>query len=193
MAGKIKKGKSKSKGRSKPDGSVTAFIGQAARNARTVLSRQLLDVGLYAGQDGVMLALDRQDGLTPSAIAQALSVKAPTITKTISRLSAQGFVRRQDSPHDGRMSQVFITDAGRDQIKAIRKAQKRTEKAALSGLKDKEIRQLLKMLALVDANLTRVLSPDAPPEALEDGVEGTAPDILEALEGAVPEITPEPN
>jgi DNA-binding MarR family transcriptional regulator len=83
------------------------------------LSRHLLDLGLYAGQDGVMLALDQEDGQTPGAIAMSLGVKAPTITKTIGRLAAQGFVRREGSPDDGRMLLVFLTDAGRDQIKSF--------------------------------------------------------------------------
>ena len=46
------------------------------------------------------------------------------------RLAAQGFVRREGSKEDGRMMLVFLTDAGRDQIKSVRKSQRRTEKAA---------------------------------------------------------------
>ncbi|PWV97174.1 DNA-binding MarR family transcriptional regulator [Hoeflea marina] len=158
MAGKSKKGKS----RDVPIGAVVTLLGQVARNSRTVLSRNLLDLGLYAGQDGVMLALDRQDGQTPGMIASELGVKAPTITKTISRLAVQGFVRREDSTTDGRMSLVFLTDAGRSQIRAIGKAQRRTEKTALAGLKGKQVRQLLDLLQLVDGNLAQSSSPAAP-------------------------------
>src|SRR5690606_37417720 len=99
-----------------------SMINQVARNARTSLSRHLLDLGFYAGQDSVMLALDANDGQTPGSIAVSLGVKAPTITKTIGRLAAQGFLRREGSPDDGRMMLVFLTEAGRDQIKSIRKA-----------------------------------------------------------------------
>ncbi|WP_066174064.1 MarR family winged helix-turn-helix transcriptional regulator [Hoeflea olei] len=129
------------------------LINQVARNARTALSRHLLDLGLYAGQDAVMLALDAQDGQTPGAIAAALGVKAPTITKTLGRLAAQGFVRREGSKDDGRMMLVFLTDAGRDQIRAVRKAQRRTEKSAFAGLKEKEVTQLLDLLGKVEAGL----------------------------------------
>ena len=147
-----------------------SMITQVARNARTALSRHLLDLGLYAGQDGVMLALDARDGLTPGAIALSLGVKAPTVTKTIGRLAAQGFVRREGSPDDGRMMLVFLTEAGRDQIKSIRKSQRKTEKAAFDGLKKKDVAELLRLLATVDANISGTLRSGGPvtPDSAED-------------------------
>ncbi|WP_394687945.1 MarR family winged helix-turn-helix transcriptional regulator [Hoeflea sp.] len=161
-----KKSKSKMTKRESQAEALT-LVNQVARYARTALSRHLLDLGLYAGQDGVMLALDDQDGQTPGAIAAALGVKAPTITKTIGRLAAQGFVRREGSPDDGRMLLVFLTDAGRDQIKAVRKAQRRAEKAAFAGFKKKDIGELLELLAKMDANIARTLSVEAAMIALE--------------------------
>ena len=151
MSGKKKKDKNRQ------DGAVLAMMAQVARNARTALSRQLLDLGLYAGQDALMLALDKDDGQTPGAIATKLGVKAPTITKTITRLSAQGFVRREEAPHDGRMSLVYLTEAGREKIKAVAKAQRQTEKKALGSLKGKDVRHLMELLEEVDANLARLM------------------------------------
>jgi len=136
------------------------MINQVARNARTALSRNLLDLGLYAGQDGVMLALDADDGQTPGAIAASLGVKAPTVTKTIGRLAAQGFLRREGSPDDGRMMLVFLTESGRDQIKSIRKSQRKTEKAAFAGLKKKEVGELLALLSTIDTNILASLRSD---------------------------------
>ena len=158
------KKKNKSKKTKKSDhGEALSMINQVARNARTALSRHLLDLGLYAGQDGVMLALDAQDGQTPGAIAVSLGVKAPTITKTIGRLTAQGFLRREGSPDDRRMMLVYLTDAGRDQIKNVRKSQRKTEKAAFSGLKKKEISELLRLLSMVDTNIAATLCLIATP------------------------------
>ncbi|AKH99046.1 transcriptional regulator [Hoeflea sp. IMCC20628] len=155
MSGKKKNKNKKSKKADQAE--ALSMINQVARNARTALSRHLLDIGLYAGQDSVMLALDEHDGQTPGAIAALLGVKAPTITKTIGRLAAQGFVRRQGSPNDGRMMLVFLTDAGRDQIRSVRKSQRRAEKAAFTGLTKKDIAQLLDLLAQVDTNIAATL------------------------------------
>ncbi|WP_052161535.1 MarR family transcriptional regulator [Hoeflea sp. BAL378] len=179
MSGK-KKNKTK-KAKKTAQAEALSLINHVARNARTALSRHLLDLGLYAGQDGVMLALDGYDGQTPGAIAASLGVKAPTITKTIGRLAAQGFVRREGSKDDGRMMLVFLTDAGRDQIKAVRKAQRRTEKSAFAGLKEKEVAHLLELLSKVDASIASELSSASvsPADRLleRDALEPQADDI----------------
>ncbi|SOE16412.1 DNA-binding MarR family transcriptional regulator [Hoeflea halophila] len=161
MSGK-KNNKSK-KTRKAEQAEALLMITQTARNARTALSRHLLDLGLYAGQDGVMLALDARDGQTPGAIATSLGVKAPTVTKTIGRLAAQGFLRREGSRDDGRMMLVFLTEAGRDQIKSIRKSQRKAEKAAFAGLKKKQVGELLALLSTVDANICASLNADVAP------------------------------
>ncbi|MEQ8482638.1 MAG: MarR family transcriptional regulator [Hoeflea sp.] len=161
------------------------LVNQVARNARTALSRHLLDLGLYAGQDSVMLILDDSDGQTPGAIAARLGVKAPTITKTIGRLAAQGFVRRETSPDDGRMLLVFLTDAGRDKIKAIRKAQRRTEKAAFAGLKKRDIADLLDLLSTMDANIAATLSATAP--SIDDETGQDRVRLMEEDSGLIPE------
>ena len=58
------------------------------------------------------------------------------------------------------MMLVFLTEAGRDQIKSIRKSQRKTEKAAFAGLKKKEVAELLRLLTAVDANISETLRPD---------------------------------
>lgn len=84
------------------DHDLASVLVQAARSMRTVLSRNLVASGLYAGQDGVMLALAETDGLTAGALAGKLGVKAPTMTRTIGRMEAQGFLERRPDRDDAR-------------------------------------------------------------------------------------------
>ncbi|RVB22886.1 MarR family transcriptional regulator, partial [Mesorhizobium sp. M7A.F.Ca.CA.004.05.1.1] len=86
----------------------------AARLARTALAARLLAHGFYAGQDQIMLALDREDGQTPGNLAGRLGVRPPTITKTINRLQAQGFLEKRASSADARQAHILLTDTGRD-------------------------------------------------------------------------------
>ena len=78
---KEKSGKKKSHAPADAAGIATT-LAQAARSMRTVLSRNLLSGGLYAGQDGVILALAENGGMTAGALATRLGVKAPTMTIT---------------------------------------------------------------------------------------------------------------
>lgn len=126
----------------------------AARLARTALAARLLTHGFYAGQDQIMLALDREDGQTPGTLADRLGVRPPTITKTINRLQAQGFLDKKASNSDARQAHIFLTDSGREMIMAIEKSVKKTEKQALKGLDKKDQKALYKLLARVESNLS---------------------------------------
>jgi DNA-binding MarR family transcriptional regulator len=117
----------------------------AARLARTALAARLLEHGFYA---------DREDGQTPGTLADRLGVRPPTITKTINRLQAQGFLEKRNSIFDARQAHIFLTEAGRDLIVSIEKSVKKTEKQALKGLDKKEQKTLAKLLARIEANLT---------------------------------------
>jgi DNA-binding MarR family transcriptional regulator len=100
-----------------------------ARLIRTILATRLLEYGLYAGQDAVLLRLAEEDGLSPGLLAQKLGVRPPTITKTISRLQAQGFVIKKASETDQRQTHIFLTERGQDVIRTIEKLVRKTEKA----------------------------------------------------------------
>src|SRR5690606_23803286 len=95
-------------------GTVIGRLQSAARLSRTSLANRLLTLGLYAGQDQVMLALAGQDGQTPSQLAVKLGGRRPTITKTINRLMAQGFLEKRPSEQDARQAHVFLTESGQE-------------------------------------------------------------------------------
>ena len=101
-----------------------------------------------------MLALDRENGQTPGTLADRLGVRPPTITKTINRLQAQGFLEKRASENDARQAHIFLTDIGRETIHAIEKSVKKTEKQTLKGLDKKDQKQLFKLLARIEANLS---------------------------------------
>jgi len=136
-------------------GSILGRLQSAARLSRTALAERLLDQGLYAGQDKIMLALNQENGLTPSQLAEKLGVRPPTITKTINRLAAQGFLEKRASDTDARRAHVYLTESGSEAIRAIERSVRKTEKQALKTLDKKEQKALVKLLARIEANLSR--------------------------------------
>ena len=167
-----KKGKKKKPHEDVSGAGLSAAVVNAARSMRTVLSRNLLATGLYAGQDGVILALAEEGGLTAGALAARLGVKAPTMTRTIGRLEAQGFVERRPDGTDGRLTVVHLTEAGRASTDRISEAGRLSERQAVEGLSEKDVRQLLKLLRAVDENLHVSL-----PEASRKDAKPVADDI----------------
>ena len=75
--------------------------------------RAFAETGLHSGQFPLLLLLVETDGRTHSDLAAQLHVSPPTVSKTVQRLEANGYVQRMPDPDDERVSRVFITDAGR--------------------------------------------------------------------------------
>lgn len=132
---------------------IAPAITQAARSMRTALSRMLADSGLYAGQDGVVMLLAEEDGLTPGQLAHKLGVKAPTMTRTIGRMEAQGFLERRADDSDGRLTKVHLTETGRQTVERIDNSASDCGALATRGLSDKDVKTLIKLLRTVDENL----------------------------------------
>lgn len=123
------------------------LIQMIARVSRAAMATELAGTGLYPGQEGVLEVLANDGPTSPSDIAARLGVRPPTITKTLTRLEAQQFIERMKSDTDGREVVVVLTPKGEKIVKVIKKALKRAEKKVLSGLKKKDRKQLLAILA----------------------------------------------
>ncbi|EJK79651.1 MarR family winged helix-turn-helix transcriptional regulator [Agrobacterium sp. SHOUNA12C] len=158
MGKKHKDGKKSKSGKKKDHSEYTLAdlspaLTQAARSMRTVLTRNLTASGLYAGQDGVILALAASDGLPAGTLAQKLGVKAPTMTRTIGRMEAQGFLERRPDAEDARLTKVYLTEAGRNSVSEIESSAAACDELATRGFSEKDVRSLVRLLKAIEGNL----------------------------------------
>ncbi len=148
--------------------STTYRLAQAAKAQRARSGAHLSRIGLHPGQEAVLKILSETDGKTMSQLALALGVQPPTVTKMVTRLTAQGLVFRRISETDGRLARVFLSEEGRDRIFLVDRAWKRLEKEALAGMDDKDRKKLRRLLRQVEKNLSARFEDD--PD-LEDELE----------------------
>lgn len=131
-------------------------LGQLARTSRAVRGasgQDLAAIGLHPGQDTVLTAISENEGLSLKDLALLLAVRPPTITKTIARLSAEGFVEKRPGASDSRQNHVFLTVEGRMAAKDIRALRKDFRKTALKGLSEKDQKTFFKYLKRVESNI----------------------------------------
>lgn len=133
--------------------SVTFRLAQAAKAHRARAGTHLARIGLHPGQETVLKILADDDGQTMSQLAATLAVQPPTVTKMVTRLSAQGFLKRAASEADGRLARVFLTEEGRALVATIDMSWKRLEREALVGLDEKDRKKLRKLLRQIEKNL----------------------------------------
>lgn len=145
--------------------SVTFRLLQAAKAQRSRSGAHLTRIGLHPGQELVLKVLADADGKTMTELAVALGVQPPTVTKMVTRLSSQGYLRRQASDTDGRLSRVYLTETGQELVLSVDKAWKRLEREAMAGLDDKDRKRLRKMLRQIEKNLSVSLDDDPEHEA----------------------------
>ena len=133
--------------------SITFRLARAGRAYRTCAARRLAVFGVHPGQDMLLKVLSDADGQTMGALAGALEVRPPTITKMIARLSAQGLVRRETASDDARLTRVFLTGEGRTRALLVERTWADLESRALSGIVEKDRKKLRKLLRRVERNL----------------------------------------
>lgn len=130
-------------------------IGIIAQLARNHLA-SVLPHGLSLSQFTVLNHLERRGEETPSQMAFAIQVSRGTMTNTISRLEAKGFVRVRESADDGRSRLVDITDTGRtariDAVAATAPAIARMTEALGAGTLEGMIPDLVALRMWLDEN-----------------------------------------
>lgn len=100
-----------------PVGDVAAglALGRAVLEMLEELPRPIFDAGLSPARWRLLIALVAQagpEGARIGELATHLGVKEPTVTATVDRAEADGFVERSRDPEDGRIVRVNITPAG---------------------------------------------------------------------------------
>ena len=82
--------------------------------------RQQAEPGVTASQLSVLATIDRHGSMTLSDLAQRERVTPPTITASIGRLEAAGFVTRETDAADKRVTRISLTREGRRFLERVR-------------------------------------------------------------------------
>ncbi|BCJ26134.1 MarR family winged helix-turn-helix transcriptional regulator [Actinocatenispora sera] len=102
-----------------PAGPVSAMVPRLARAHWLVAGELLQRVGLYPGQELLLMQLWEHDHRSQSELARALGLDPSTVARTVRSLEQQGLLTRAGSPSDRRARVVSLTRAGRDLRPAV--------------------------------------------------------------------------
>ncbi len=116
---------------------------------RTLLHR----IGLYRGQQFVLCALWREEGVTHSELADRLRVHPATVTNALKRMERTGFLERRPDREDQRVSRVYLTDTGREIRGAVERVWAELEEQTFAGFSEEELETLEHLLDRIYENL----------------------------------------
>ena len=120
--------------------------------ARKLLER-VAEEGLSSGQPKVLEFLLEHDGCMQKEIAHACSVEAASVTSLLNKMERDGLVQRKIPQDNRRVSQVWLTEAGRQKAQMVRDTFTKLEERLFKGFTSRERQSLLDMLQRIQENL----------------------------------------
>jgi DNA-binding MarR family transcriptional regulator len=128
-----------------------------AKLTRCLLTLKLADVGLFNGQDELLLSLEVGVPMSVSDVAEALDVRPSTVSKMVDRLSERGLVERSKGA-DQRRVLVSVTAAGIELTARILAIHAVIETEIARFLPEKTSEDLPAALADTEAALRRIIA-----------------------------------
>jgi DNA-binding MarR family transcriptional regulator len=134
-------------------GPVSHAVSRVARLHRIAAGKLLKQVGLYPGQELVMMHLWEAGPVRQSELIKLCELDPSTVTKMLQRLEQSGHVRRTPDPADRRAVLVESTEASCSLLAEVQRAWGELEDRTLAGLTPSERAELGRLLTKVEANL----------------------------------------
>ena len=118
--------------------------------------------GVTAAQSTVLFVLTASDGLPISAISERMRMGKSTLTSVIDRMVASGLVRREKNPNDGRVSNIFIEEAGKAVVERTAASVREINSGLLSPFSLEEQATIERFLVHLRQNAEDIVQPAAP-------------------------------
>ena len=136
-------------------GILPSLLGYALRRAQSAVFADFAGAfagageALTPGEFGLLVLVDRNQGLSQMALARALGIDRSTLVPILNRLQVRGFLVRRASPTDGRTHALGLTPAGKKALTRFSKLVREHEKRIASDLSAAETRTLINLLEKV--------------------------------------------
>ncbi len=115
-----------------------------------------------SAQSGVLFTLNKADGATMGELAEVLDLAPSAVSGLVQRMEALQWVQRRPGPDDARTQRVWLLDAGRRLLPALKQALHQVNARLYAGFSDEELHTVARWLRHVQ-HLDTPLTPQSPP------------------------------
>jgi DNA-binding MarR family transcriptional regulator len=129
-----------------------------AHTQRGLAAARLAPLGLFPGQEVMLLQLWDRDGRSQKELGDLLNLDHSTVAKSVQRLERAGLVHRSRSAADGRVTLVHLTDAARALEAPVRAVWSDLEARLASRLTPEQVQQL----TVITGRMLAAEAPDQP-------------------------------
>jgi DNA-binding MarR family transcriptional regulator len=124
-----------------------------ARGARTYIDQRAREHGMTRAQWGVLVRLERQEGMTQAEMADSLEIQPISLVRLIDRLCDHGLVERRPHPKDRRANRLYLTDKGRATLTRLAPLGREITADVFAALDEAEVAGLVQKLLRIRSNI----------------------------------------
>lgn len=95
------------------DESINDYLAHLVAQANRRLNKALSAEGVPLDQWRILRVLSESGGMTMRALADAVTLNRPTMTKIVDKLVTDGLAYRVPDPEDRRKVRIFLSDQGK--------------------------------------------------------------------------------
>lgn len=132
-----------------PPSDIGYLLNKATRRFRLGFAASLTDIGLRPQQAAALMAIGRssEGRLTPSQLADAIDIDAPTVSSMLDRLQRDHWVAVTPNPDDGRSRLITLTDKAVEALPAVFEQASVVSAEAMACFTPDEARELERLLS----------------------------------------------
>jgi len=128
-------------------------LSDVARSMRTYIDQCAREHGMTRAQWGVLLRLERQEGMTQAEMADALEIQPISLVRLIDRLCEQKLVERRPHPRDRRANRLYLTDKGHATLARLVPLGKDITADVLAAIDEQAAADFLDQLLIIKGNI----------------------------------------
>lgn len=133
---------------------LSVVITQVSRRYKAAADKLASDFQLSHASAWPMVMISRLgDGVRPGAVAEAMSMEAPSLVRIIEQLIDAGLVERHDDASDRRARTLHLTALGRDRVNKLEKALTPFRRELFAGAEQADIEACLRVMSALDHSL----------------------------------------
>lgn len=133
-----------------PSAPIIYALFRVARKGRSTVAAMLQPLGLYPGQEVLLLYLGEQGALSQGQLTNALGLDHSTVAKMVRRMQVARLVERRRSASDRRVTLVSLTEEGERACLAVRDVWARLEQIVTAPLSPRDRTHFLRLLVAAE-------------------------------------------
>jgi MarR family transcriptional regulator, transcriptional regulator for hemolysin len=130
-------------------------LSDVARAMRTYVDQCVRQHGLTRAQWGVLLRLEREEGMMQAEMAESLEIQPISLVRLLDRLCDQKLVERRPHPRDRRAYRLYLTAIGRTTLDRLVPLGRKISGDLLGSLDEAEAGEFLEQLLRIKSNIRK--------------------------------------